>query len=125
MTDWSFVLPGQPPSWNDSYRIVRQQGRRGPYMTLAKKQKVIDYQEMAVLLIRSARPRHWDPSGQVRLMYDFHLIRDIDCDNAMKAIHDALQMATGVDDKRFLPCVRSKELVNVSPRVEVLVEDLE
>jgi Holliday junction resolvase RusA-like endonuclease len=96
-------------------------------MTLAKKQKVIDYQEAAIIIIRSMKPRGWAPAGQVRLRYWFHLARDIDCDNAMKAIHDALQIATGVDDKRFLPCVMEKQigLSGKEALVRVVVEDLE
>lgn len=124
---WRFEIPGQPPSWNDSYRIVRQYratrtGTRVPYHTLAKKQNVVDYQTAARLIIRSAMPSGWSPPGQVRVLYWLYLSRDMDCDNIMKAIHDAIQMATGVDDKRFLPCVMTKEVVpKPLARVEVVV----
>jgi len=122
---WSFTLPGQPPSWNDTYHIVKRKGKRGEYMSLAKKQDVLDYQAKAVLVIRSAKPSGWAPLGQVRIGYRFLLASDIDCDNMMKAIHDAIQVATGVNDRRFLPCVESK-VTGLTPReaqVEVSVED--
>ena len=64
---WSFTLPGQPPSWNDTYHIVKRKGKRGEYMSLAKKQDVLDYQAKAVLVIRSAKPSGWAPLGQVRI----------------------------------------------------------
>lgn len=128
MSWWRFDIPGQPPSWNASYKIVRQY-RDGsvPFHTLAKKQGVIDYQQAAKLIIRSAMPSRWSPTGQVRVFYWLYLSRDMDCDNIMKAIHDSIQAATGVDDKRFLPCVVTKEVVQKSKaKVRVVVsEDLE
>jgi len=125
---WTFEIPGQPPSWNASYKIVRKyRDGRVPYHTLAKKDDVVAYQNAAKMIIGAARPSRWAPEGQVRVYYFLYLSRDIDCDNIMKAIHDSIQAATGVDDKRYLPCVVSKEIVpKPMARVRVIVsEDLE
>jgi hypothetical protein len=124
---WTFEIPGQPPSWNASYKIVRRyRDGKAPFHTLAKTPDVIAYQSVAKMIIGAARPSRWSPSGQVRIFYWLYLSHDIDCDNIMKAIHDSIQAATGVDDKRFLPCVVSKEIVERSmARVRVIVsEDL-
>jgi Holliday junction resolvase RusA-like endonuclease len=110
---WSFVLPSQPPSWNHSYKIVtqyrqRRDGGRIGFSTLAKLESVVDYQQKAALIIRSARPSHWQPEGQLRIVYRFFLTHDVDCDNLQKAINDAIESATSIDDSRYLPCVQSK-----------------
>lgn len=127
---WSFVIPGQPPSWNKSYHIVTQYRRRRDggnqgYSTLAKVQTVIDYQNRAIPLIRSARPSHWAPEGQIRVIWDIYLGHDVDCDNLMKCVHDAIETATNINDGRFLPCARSKT-IGVSPRearIEITIVD--
>lgn len=124
---WTFEIPGQPPSWNASYKIVRKyRDDRVPFHTLAKKPDVIAYQVAAKMIISAAKPSRWVPPGQVRIFYWLYLSRDIDCDNIMKAIHDSIQAATLVDDKRYLPCVVMKEIVPKSKaRVVVVVsEDL-
>jgi Holliday junction resolvase RusA-like endonuclease len=46
----------------------------------------------------------------------------MDCDNVLKALNDAIAIGLGVNDKVFLPCVRSKEIGIKSPRVIVTVE---
>jgi len=108
---WAVWLPGRPPSWNDSYKIVRQ-GRAtsgGPhyYHTLAKKQKLIDWQADMKLIVQSARPSHWDPGERfIPIIWKVMLERHIDMDNLQKAVNDVLQMATGVDDKWFYPIFR-------------------
>ncbi len=95
-------------------------------MRMAKRDDVLAYQVTAGHLVRLARPKAWNPpEGYIRVTYEFFLKRDIDCDNAMKALNDAIASALGVNDKRFLPCVRSK---SVDPkeqniRVEVEIED--
>jgi Holliday junction resolvase RusA-like endonuclease len=124
---WLFEIPGQPPSWNASYRIVRKfRSGKVPYHTLAKTQKVIDYQAGAKLIIQAAKPSGWRPKGQVRIYYWLYLSKDMDCDNIMKAIHDVIEMATGVDDMRFLPCVMEKTVVpKRDAKVVVAVVDAE
>lgn len=128
---WTFTLEGQPPSWNHSYTIVTKYrigtyGGRIPYSSLAKKQKVKDYQEAAIWIIKAAMPHDWKPKGLVRTKFRFYLARDIDCDNILKAVHDALATAIRVDDKMFLPCVIKKETgwPKKHAKVEVIVEDL-
>ena len=105
---WSVTLPGRPPSWNDSYKIVRQ-SRRTPggahhYHTLAKKQKLIDYQADMVMIVRAAKPSRWSPGERfIPVLWAVRLERHIDMDNLQKAVNDVLEMATKVDDKWFFP----------------------
>jgi Holliday junction resolvase RusA-like endonuclease len=126
MTAWRFEIPGQPPSWNASYRIVRKfRSGKVPYHTLAKTQKVIDYQTGARLIVASAKPSRWKPEGQVRIWYWLYLSKDIDCDNIMKAIHDVIESVTGVNDAMYLPVVVSKEVGcrKKDAKAVVVVED--
>lgn len=136
---WGFVLWGQPPSWNSTYRIASRERRGkdgrvrlGPdgkpetYRTLVKTEEVAKYQRDASIVVAAAKPSRWAPQGQVRIYWDLYLSRDIDCDNVMKAIHDVIAKVTRVDDARFLPCVRTKTTgVPVrEARVEIVVEGL-
>lgn len=124
---WRFEIPGQPPSWNASYKIVvryRQTATGGsvPFRTLAKKEPVLEYQATARLIVRSRMPSRWKPrTEQVRILYWLYLSHDMDCDNIMKAIHDVIEAATGVNDMRFLPCVLEKKIVPKG-REKVVVE---
>jgi len=91
-------IPGQPPSWNHMYTI-------GRVRSIVKVASAEGYQTGVAYLTKLARPPGWDPKGMIRVCYWFDVHRDIDCDNMMKAINDAVAKALGVDDKRFLPCV--------------------
>ena len=113
---WSFTLWGPPLSVNHIYEPARKTSRRGrEYMGRKLTAVAQKYRDDAQLIIGSARPSHWAPEGQVRILWDLYLARDMDCDNAMKLVHDAIQLATGVNDARFLPCVMSKT-TGVPPR---------
>lgn len=137
---WRVTIPGQPPSLNHTYKPVifprkdstgRQifdaSGRTITRIGMTKKKDVADYQTGVVRLTRVSRPSGWQPSGeQIRVTYQFFLKRRIDCDNAMKALNDALAMAIGVDDDLFMPCVLSKQVdgKEKNPRVVVEIDDL-
>ena len=123
---WSFTIPGQPPSWNASYRIARMRNADKTFHTLVKTPKASQYQADSRLIIAAAKPSKWEPTEQVRIYYRFYLTRDIDADNILKLLNDVIEAATGVDDRRFLPCVISKEVVRKKgdARVEVVIEDL-
>jgi Holliday junction resolvase RusA-like endonuclease len=94
---------------------------RGQWNRMAKRTEVASYQADTTLIVRSARPSGWRPPGQVRLTYDFYLKRDADCDNLLKVLNDAIAMALDVNDRHFLPCVRSKVVDGTTrnPRVEI------
>lgn len=122
---WGFRLPGQPISWNAAYRIGYQYGKRGRYLTLIKTPAAERYQDGAVLIIRSAKPSRWQPTGQVRVHFWIYLAKDMDCDNVLKLINDAIETATGVDDINYLPTVEEKSKGwGKNARVEVVIEDL-
>jgi len=123
---WSFTLLGQPPSLNDLYEIGYRNDKRGRrYKGIVKNKDAQKYHDDAVLQIRSARPSRWLPTGQVRLRIRLFLAGDIDADNTLKVLSDAIQTATGINDKVFLPCIESKE-IGLPPRearVEVDVDE--
>lgn len=127
---WRVILTSPPPSWNDSYHIVRAtrtraNGTEYSYSTLAKKPKVIEWQEDMVLIVRSAKPSHWQPEGWVRIYWRVFLTRHIDMDNLQKAVNDVIEMATGVNDKWFLPIFADDPRIGVprrDARIELVIE---
>lgn len=123
---WSFTVEGEPPSWNHSYKqvVIVKNGRA--YRTMAKQPEVEVFQTLVTLACKLRRPKGWEPKGQIKIVYDFYLTRDKDADNMLKAINDAIAVALGINDKMFLPCVRSKTVggrKETRPRVEIEIED--
>jgi hypothetical protein len=127
---WGFTLPGNPISTNKLYRMrsiskISPDGSEYWQKTLVKRDEVVRYQTGAVRIIQSARPSHWAPEGQVRVVYRLFLSHWMDPGNAEKTISDAIQMATGVNDRCFLPMIQSSEIVPPrEARVEVEIVDL-
>jgi len=81
---------------------------------------VESYQLGVVYLVREARPSGWRPEGQIRLRYELLLKRDIDADNVLKALNDAIAKALGTDDRYFLPCIETKIVDGrFSPRIDI------
>lgn len=111
---WTATVYGQPPSVNHIYTRVR-----GHWDRMAKVPRVATYQAGVVPVIRTAKPSGWRPEGQIRITYDFFLVRDADCDNMLKILNDAISVALDINDRMFLPCVRSKSIDKKNPRVEV------
>ena len=124
---WGFVLRGQPPSLNDLYEIGWRTDKRGRrYKGIVKNKDAKQYHDDAIPQIRVAKPSRWVPVGMVRLRIRLYLAGDIDADNTLKVLSDAIQTATGINDKVFLPCIEMKE-IGLPPkdaRVEVDVESL-
>lgn len=121
---WRFVLHGQPPSVNHLYENAWKVDRGGrEYKGRRLTDVAVKYRDDAILVIRSARPSRWAPEGQVRILWDIFLAHDIDCDNAMKVVHDAIQKATEINDSRYLPCVMSKTngLPLRQARIEIVI----
>lgn len=127
---WSVVVYGQPPTTNKMYsakmRSMWRDGVRFNVPQMVKNPKVEKYQHDAIIQIQSARPSRWHPTGFVKLTFRLYLVRNIDADNTLKALSDAIQDAIGVNDSWFLPCVESKEwgLKPHDARVEIEIEDL-
>lgn len=94
---WSFVIPGHPPSVNKIYRLTPT--------GLSKRAVVVEYQTKAALVIRSARPSGWAPEGFIRIVVSIFVTRHVDSDNILKTLMDAIQQATGVNDKWYLPMI--------------------
>jgi Holliday junction resolvase RusA-like endonuclease len=127
---WRVTVWGQPPTTNKMYsakmRSVTRNGVRYNVPQMVKNSKVEQYQRDAILQISAARPSRWSPTGFIKLTYQLYLVRNIDADNTLKALNDAIQIAIGVNDSWFLPCVESKAW-GLSPRdarVEIEIEDL-
>lgn len=120
---WSVTVPGQPPSVNHGYRIVKQFRRNGvPYRTIALTPEATAYKEYAYLIVKTAKPSGWKPGSCVRLRYHLYLARKQDADNSLKFLNDAIASALGVNDDAFLPCVAWKDIVPANEaRVEVTI----
>lgn len=116
---WVLTVEGQPPSVKHSYHIVKFGKRAG----LAKLPQVEAYQLIVKAAAERAKPPGWQPRGEdVRVEFWFHLAQWVDTDNALSAISDALQWGTGVDDRRFLPCVVERTIGWMRPWVHVRVD---
>jgi len=93
---------------------------------LGKADGVEAYQTGVTYITKTAKPTGWVPGRQIRLRYQFYLNREVDCDNALKAINDAIALGLGVNDKIFLPCVTSKVIdKKAAPCVVVELENIE
>lgn len=134
-SSFTFMIPGQPISWNRSYRtrtigvkdkygqaVLAASGRPKIRSAQYKTKDAEDYQQGVMLVAMAAKPSGFVPD-QVIVAYDFVLARDIDCDNVMKMINDALSRALRLDDRHFFPVVRSKITGSKNPSVTVTVFD--
>ena len=123
-TGWSVSVPGQPPSVNHGYRIVKQFRKGGvPFRTIALTPEVTAYKEYAYLIVKTTKPTGWKPGERIRLRYRLFLGNRQDADNSLKFLNDAIASALGVNDDIFLPCVISKEVVPAKEaRVEITIE---
>lgn len=132
-----FSIPGQPPSVNHLYRIAAgtvtdrngktvygADGKPKKYRRMVKTEGVEAYQQSVGWIVKATKPKAWSPSDRIRVRYWFYLKRDIDCDNALKALNDGIARALGVNDKTFLPCVVDKTTGHKQPYVEVEIECL-
>lgn len=81
------------------------------------------YQSQLTMVARAAKPSDFQPKGQIIVAYDMLLARDLDADNVMKAVHDALAVALGVNDKLFLPVVLMKTHGSKEPLLAIQVFD--
>jgi hypothetical protein len=126
-------IPGQPPSLNHSYRIIRVRHRDGTsHQQLGKTKDVETYQTLVSMLVRQACPKDWNPPGQIRIKYWFRMKRHVDTDNTLKALNDAIKIGLGTkivgtkvvpiwDDKLFLPCVQEVSTRHSDPSVDIEV----
>jgi hypothetical protein len=128
---WRLTIPGQPLSWNQSYRIGVRNRRgynraEGQFRTIIKTDEAVAYTDMVTMLAMVARPSGWKVErGQfVVLEFYYYLGRAIDADNVMKLVNDGIKAAIGVDDKWFLPRAMSMQL-GLPPseqRLELVIE---
>ena len=122
---WCVSVPGVPPSVNHMYLPRVTMTATGSYRSLRKADGVEEYQAIAAMFVKTTMPKAWRQAlekhtGYICIRYWFHLKRDIDCDNALKALNDAVAKAIGVNDKRFLPHVVDKYVgKNEDPRVDL------
>lgn len=98
-------------------------GRVKTFRTKVKNDGVQTYQDSVTWYTKAARPGGWEAGERVRLTYWFHLKRDIDCDNALKALNDAIAHALNVNDKAFLPTVEAKWTGEKDPFVIVEIQN--
>lgn len=128
MASFRFRIPGQPPSWNDSYRITPNPRTKRLY--LGKSDTSAQYQLLiASPAARRAKPDGWKPEGRkakgwIRVRYWMHFGHVMDPDNALKMINDGIAHGLDVNDRWFLPCVVGVTTGNRDPYVEVEIEDI-
>jgi hypothetical protein len=134
---WAVTIPGQPISTNHAYRTGRMfVARRGvPVIGEDGRQRIIhrpvktaeaqQYHDDVMRLVMVARPSRWRPEGQIRVVIDLHLVNDMDADGCLKILLDGLADGMGVNDRTFLPTVRSKEagLPPRDARVDLMIDD--
>jgi Holliday junction resolvase RusA-like endonuclease len=124
MSEWTFHIPGEPPSVNHSYHVVRGTRR------IAKNPEVENYQTVVTWATRTKVKDFAWSGGFVRVRYRFFLGRAKDVDNMLKALNDAIAIGLGMNDRWFLPCVESvtyksdvkKALAPFAPGVTVSIE---
>ena len=109
-------MPGQPPSWNASYQYRKQGG-------YSKKGDAERYQVALTMLTRAAKPSDFKPVGDIIVAYRFYMKRQVDVDNCMKMINDAVAIALEVDDKRFLPVALYREAGCKDPLTQIVLYD--
>lgn len=105
---------------NTMYVVARNRSTGRPYITKAA--GVETYQLIATSACRRARPADWVASERIRVRYAFHVKRDVDCDNALKALNDAIALGLDINDRIILPCVIEKTTGNRSPYVQVWID---
>lgn len=133
---WLIKIPGQPPSMNHMYKEATQtakdkfgnpvywpDGRPKTFRTKVKNDGVQTYQDSVTWYTKAAKPSGWSPAERVRLRFWYHLKRDIDGDNAQKAINDAIAHGMGIDDRVFLTTIEAKWTKESDPFVLVEVEN--
>lgn len=132
---WDAVVEGQPPSLNHIYQTRTRQVKRAgrpifkgdgspamqTYRALTSEAEA--YRDGAQMILQTRVPSRWKPEGQIRILFDFALSRDIDDDNILKLLYDAMKEAIGYDDKHYLHCIRTKETGHARPFVFITVDD--
>lgn len=134
-TSFTFTVPGQPMSWNRSYRnrmmvvrdrlgvpVISKHGKPVQRATQYKTEEAKAWQDGVKLICRAAKPSDFNPT-QIIVAYDFVLARDIDCDNVLKMANDAIAQAIGLNDKFFYPVVLSKISGSKDPHIMATVYD--
>ncbi len=116
---WRFVIPGRAPSVNHLYLPGAKFGSR------RKAPGVEMWQTTVAHIARGSRPSGWRATGQVRVVIDLFVCRDIDADNVFKALLDSIAPALGINDRDVLPCVRSKTKVTTAmERIECEISNV-
>ena len=122
-TSFRFIMPGQPPTWNHMYRWTTRKVNGRTVRIQVKTDEANLYQSQLTMIAKASRPSSFQPKGQIIVGYDMLLGRDLDADNVMKAVNDALAVALGVNDKQFLPVCLSKTSGRKSPELHIWVYD--
>ncbi len=123
MNHFRFTIPGQPPSWNQSYRhrTIEVDGRR--VSRLFKDKSVKTWQDDVTMIVRAAKPSTFAPKNKIIVGYQMYLGVRLDADNVMKMLNDAIARGLKVNDSRFLPVTLHHQTNSPDPRLVVLVFD--
>ncbi len=123
MNHFRFTIPGQPPSWNQSYRhrTIEVGGKR--VSRLFKDKSVKAWQDDVVMITRAARPTGFAPRNRIIVGYQMYLAAKLDADNVFKMANDAIARGLGVNDSRFWPVTLHHQSNSKDPRLVILVFD--
>jgi len=122
-TNFEFVMPGQPPTWNHMYRWTTKTVNGKQIRIQVKTDEASLYQSQLTMVARAAKPSDFKPVGQVIVAYEMLLDRNLDADNVLKAVNDALAVALDVNDKLFIPIVLMKTSGAAHPMLAIHVFD--
>lgn len=104
--------------------VFGSDGRPKTRPSKAKKPETNAYQAEVTWLCKTAkRPPGFQPKHIIIIGYRWYLTNDMDCDNMMKATNDAIAVALGLNDKRFLSVPFGKDIVHSNPRTEITIYD--
>lgn len=124
MSYFSFTVPGQPVSWNAAFKVRRYKLPNGEWQRgIRKTPEAEAFQHGVQMIAQAANTLRFDKNLRVLVAYEFALQNDIDCDNLLKLLNDALSKAIGLNDRHFMPVVMSKTIRNAQPFTRVTVYD--
>lgn len=122
---WTFTVPGQPVTTNHGYKTGLMAVKRGgrPVFNDDMSQKMIHrpiltdearaWRDTVEMICRLACPKNYAATVaglQLRIIIDLRLAGSEDADGTEKFILDGIKRAIKVDDRWFLPCVRSMQM---------------
>ena len=119
MDDKVQVIPGQPPSKANTYRIIKYEG----HYQLGKTEAMKSYEKKFYLYC--GKYRNKNISGFFELYIDvYYQSNQPDLDNSLKVVLDCLQSCRAIKNDRYCVKIEANKFIDrTNPRIEfTLVE---